>query len=74
MTKRKVKIEVDSKIRRKLAAKFDKTETTIYSWLNEMEEGSATGTVLKCRELAVALGGRLWYSDIEESTTQTPQQ
>ena len=74
MAKRKEKIEVDGKVRRKLAAKFDKTETTIYSWLNEMEEGTATGTILKCRELAVALGGRKWYSEEEETTEQTPQQ
>ena len=39
-----------------------------------MEEGTATGTVLKCRELAVALGGRKWYSDEEETTEKTPQQ
>ncbi|MBQ7735081.1 MAG: hypothetical protein IJT61_03985 [Bacteroidales bacterium] len=60
---KKIKIEVTAKIRRKLAAKFDKSESTIYSWIGEMEEGADKGTVKKCRDLAVALGGKVWITD-----------
>lgn len=71
---KRIKIEVTPKVRRRLAAKFKKTESTIYNWLGEKEEGSVSGEIQKCRELAVALGGRSWYSEIEDTTTQTPQQ
>ena len=57
------KIEVTPKLRRKLAEKFDKTESCIYNWLAEREQGTAGGDVLKCRNYAIKMGAKVWVTE-----------
>lgn len=51
------------KLRRKLAEKFDKTESCIYNWLAEREQGTADGDVLKCRNYAIKMGAKVWVTE-----------